>query len=303
VQDAGAAAQQGCAMLGAVEAAAGRLDADQPHLLVGDELGEGAHRVGAAAHAGDHRVGQAALFRQHLGARFLADHALELAHHQREGVGAGDGAEQIVRVGEARRPVAQRFVDRVLEAAAAAFDRHHLGAHQLHAEHVELLPLDIVRAHVDAGRQAEQGADDRGGDAMLAGAGLGDQPRLAHLPGEQGLPQHLVGLVRAAVEQVLALQVDARALIAEIAAEGERRRAAGIIGEQAGELGLEIIVELGREEGGFELLQRGHQDFRHISAAISAETSSHQHGRSSPERGGGPAAGWWRGPGDPQSVR
>ena len=111
---------------------------------------------------------------------------------------------------EARRPVAQRLVDRVLEGSPAALDRHHLGAHQLHPEDVELLPLDIVGAHVDAGLEPEQGAGHRGGDAVLAGAGLGDQPGLAHPPREQGLAEHLVGLVGAAVEQILALQIDAR---------------------------------------------------------------------------------------------
>ena len=73
---------------------------------------------------------------------------------------------------------------------------------------------------------------------MLAGAGLGDQPRLAHPPGEQRLAEHLVGLVGAAVEQVLALQID-RPCRAEVAAAGQRRRPAGIIGEQVVELGLE----------------------------------------------------------------
>ena len=94
-------------------------------------------------------------------------------------------------------------------------------------------------AHVDAGLEPEQGAGHRGGDAVLAGAGLGDQPGLAHPPGEQRLAEHLVGLVGAAVEQVLALQIDARLAGAEVAAAGQRRRPAGIIGEQVGELGLE----------------------------------------------------------------
>ena len=93
---------------------------------------------------------------------------------------------------------------------AAARHRHHLGAHQPHPEDVELLPRDVVRAHVDARLEAEQRAGHGGGDAVLAGAGLGDQPGLAHAPREQRLRQHLVGLVRAAVEQVLALEVDAR---------------------------------------------------------------------------------------------
>ena len=80
---------------------------------------------------------------------------------------------------------------------------------------------------------------------MLAGAGLGDQPGLAHALGEQALAEHLVGLVRAAVEQVLALQID---VARQVAASGQRRRPAGIIGEQAVELGCESRVLLRVEE-------------------------------------------------------
>ena len=177
-----------------------------------------------------------------------------------------------------------------LSALLAAGHRHHLGAHQPHPEDVQFLPRDVVRAHVDAGFQPEQGADHRGGDAVLAGAGLGDQPRLAHPPGEQGLAEHLVGLVGAAVEQILALQIDARLAAAEVAAQGQRRRPPGIIGEQSGKLGLEAGIVLRGEEGGLELLERRHQDLRHIGAAIGAETARHQHGAASPRTGSRSAA-------------
>src|SRR3546814_14370160 len=69
------------------------------------------------------------------------------------------------------------------------------------------LPLDILRAHVDARLEAEQRADDRRRDAVLARPRLGDESGLAHLPGEQGLGQHLVGLVRAALGQVPGLGI------------------------------------------------------------------------------------------------
>ena len=86
-----------------------------------------------------------------------------------------------------------------------------LGAQHLHAEDVRLLPLDVHRAHVDDALEAEAGADRRGGDAVLAGARLGDDARLAHAPGEQDLAEHVVDLVRAGVVQLLALEVDLRA--------------------------------------------------------------------------------------------
>ena len=84
-----------------------------------------------------------------------------------------------------------------------------LGAEQLHAEDVQRLALDVDGAHVDLARQAEQRAGGRGGDAVLAGAGLGDDARLAHAARQQHLADAVVDLVRAGVAEVLALEVDA----------------------------------------------------------------------------------------------
>ena len=61
-----------------------------------------------------------------------------------------------------------------------------LGAEQPHAGDVERLPAGVLLAHVDDALEAEQGGGGRGGDAVLAGAGLGDHPRLAHLAGRAG---------------------------------------------------------------------------------------------------------------------
>ena len=80
---------------------AGRLDADQRAPASSQEGVEDAHGVGAAADAGHHRVGQAADRLEHLLARLVADHALEVAHHHRVRVRPGDGADDVV--GVARR--------------------------------------------------------------------------------------------------------------------------------------------------------------------------------------------------------
>ena len=82
------------------------------------------------------------------------------------------------------------------------------GAEHLHAEHVRLLPLDVDRAHVDDALQAESRAGGRGGDAVLAGARLGDDARLAHAPRQQDLAEHVVDLVRAGVVELVALEID-----------------------------------------------------------------------------------------------
>ena len=64
-------------------------------------------------------------------------------------------------------------------------------------------------------------------DAVLAGAGLGDDPGLAHAPGEQDLAQAVVDLVRAGVVQLVALEVDlgAAEMLGQPLGEIERARA------------------------------------------------------------------------------
>ena len=73
-------------------------------------------------------------------------------------------------------------------------------------------------------------------DAVLAGAGLGDDAALAQPPGEQRLADGVVDLVRAGVVQILALQPDPRAATsARISALGqvERRRPADVVAAEA----------------------------------------------------------------------
>ena len=114
-----------------------------------------------------------------------------------------------------------------------------LRAEQLHATDVGRLALHVLGAHVDLARQAEEGARRGRGDAVLAGAGLGDDARLAHLLREQHLAERVVDLVRARVAEVLALEPEA----AERSAVGidgprqapgfaERRGAADVGGEE-----------------------------------------------------------------------
>ena len=72
-----------------------------------------------------------------------------------------------------------------------------------------LLALDVLGAHVHDARQVEQRAGRGGRDAVLAGAGLGDDPGLAEAPGQQRLAERVVDLVGAGVGEVLALEVQA----------------------------------------------------------------------------------------------
>ena len=195
-------------------------------LGVVDELGEDAQRVRAAADAGGHRVGQPAVAVQHLRPGLDADHPLELPDQHRERVRTGDRADQVVGVVDAGDPVAHRVVHRVLERLGAGLDGDHLGAEQPHPGHVEGLAFGVHLAHVDRAVEAEQGRRGRGGHPVLAGAGLGDHPGLAHPPGQQGLAEHVVDLVRAGVVQVLALEHDQR-LVPAVEPVGSRARRSG----------------------------------------------------------------------------
>ena len=167
----------------------------------------------------------------HLLARLVADDRLEVAHHRRIGMRARDRADAIERVGDIGDPVAQRLVHRVLERPRAGLHRAHLGAERLHAQHVRLLAADVDRAHEHHALEAELGAQRRGRDAMHAGAGLGDDARLAHALGQHDLAEHVVHLVRAGVIEVLALEVDlgAAEMRGQPLGEIERRRPADVV--------------------------------------------------------------------------
>ena len=93
------------------------------------------------------------------------------------------------------------------------------------------LPAHVLGAHVDDAVEPEARADRRGRDAVLAGAGLGDDALLAEPPREHRLAERVVQLVRAGVEQVLALEVEALVGREALGAR-ERRRPAGVRREQ-----------------------------------------------------------------------
>ena len=180
-------------------------------VFVVDEWIKHAGRVRPAADAGDDFVRQSAQIVQALLPRFAADHGLEVADDHREGMRADDGAQDVVRVGHRGHPVAHGFVDRVAQRAGAGGDRAHLGSQHPHVEDVEPLAADVFLAHVDDTVEPESGTGRGGGDAVLPGPRLGDDPLLAHAQGQQPLADGVVDFVRAGVVEVLALEIDAGA--------------------------------------------------------------------------------------------
>ena len=210
------------------------------------------------------------------GLGFLADHRLEVAHHHRVRMRAGDGADEVIGVGDVGDPVAHRLVHRVLQRAGAGGDRFHLGTEQLHAEDVGGLALDVDGAHVDGAGQAEQRAHGGGGDAVLAGAGFGDDAGLAHAAGQQDLAHAVVGLVAAGVVQLIALEVDlcAAEVLRQAFGEPERGGPADIVLQVVLEVGVEGGVGFGGVVGALDLQDQRHQRFRDEAAAVFSEAAA-----------------------------
>ena len=125
------------------------------------------------------------------------------------GMRAHRRAQDVVGRLDVRDPVAHGLVDGVLERRRARGHAAHLGTERAHPQDVGPLALDVLGAHVHDARQVQQGAGRGRRDAVLAGAGLGDDPGLAEPPGQQRLAEGVVDLVRTGVGEVLALEVEA----------------------------------------------------------------------------------------------
>ena len=115
-------------------------------------------------------------------------------------------------------------------------------AQQAHAEDVQFLPPHVFRPHVDDAFEAQQRAHRGGGDAMLPGAGFGDDAMLAHAFNQQRLAETVVDLVRAGVEQVFALEINLcpAQLFGEALGKEQRRGTAGIVAQQFVQPAFEI---------------------------------------------------------------
>ena len=118
---------------------------------------------------------------------------------------------------------------------------------------------------------------------MLAGAGFGDDPGLAHAQREQDLADAIVDLVGAGMVELVALEPDLRALacgsgFADMVGQPfgiiERAGAADIMFEQVVELFLERRIGLCRAIMFFQIEDQRHQRLGDIAAAEFAEMAA-----------------------------
>ena len=251
---------RGCVSPG-VEAIAGCLATEQLDAGIIDERGEGSDGVGTATHAGHDDVGQASLGGEQLCARLVADNTLKVAHQLRERVRAGGRTKDVVGRLHVGHPVAEGLVDRVLEGRRSSRHGDNFGSEHLHARDVQRLALGVLTSHVDRAVESKESSCGRGGHAVLASAGLGDDTRLAQLLGEQGLTEHVVDLVRARVVQVLALQEHAHT--AQVGCEtrclSQQRGTSGVVQEQVAQTALERLVAPQALPRGLNLFEGAHE--------------------------------------------
>ena len=247
-----------------------RLDADEPDPRIVDEPGEHPDRVGAAADARDDRLGQRPFRLEQLLARLAPDHRLQLAHDLRVGGRADARADHVVRRLDVRDPVADRLARRLLQRPRAELDGDDRGAEEVHPLDVGRLPAHVLGAHEDDALEPEARARGRGRDAVLAGAGLGDDPRLPEPAREHDLAEGVVDLVRARVVEVLALEVEPPA-----GREARRRRDRGGAARVGAAEVLDLLAVGGvglsaARPGRVELVERRDQRLRDVPAALGA---------------------------------
>ncbi len=185
-----------------------------------------------------------------------------------------------MRAGDVGHPVLERGADGVLERFQAVIDRHHLGAEELHLFNVRHLTLHVDAPHVDPAFQAEERRGGRGGDAVLARAGLGDDPLFTHVFRKQGLADGVVDLVRAGVEQVFPLEVEVEpACGGDVFRVIHRGGPARVFAQVPVELPHRSRVSGEGAVRGLQLVQRGHEDLGHeLPPVLSVKSIIRTHG-------------------------
>ncbi len=184
-------------------------------------------------------------------------------------------AEQIERICHVSRPVAKGIIDSVFQCSRTAFDSDDFRTTEFHLVDVDALPLDICDSHKDFGLHPEQGADHGGGQAVLAGAGLGDQLGLAHIFCQKALAERVVDFVGAAVKQVFAFEIHVETdVLAESLRVIKRAGPAGVVFRKLRKLRHKFRVFIKAIKSLFQFFQHRNQNLGDIEAAIISEPSS-----------------------------
>ncbi len=187
-----------------------RFDSNEFNMLIIHKSTKDSNRIRPATHTRNDRIRQTPHFHHYLFTCFRPDHRLKLTHHRRVRVRSQRRTEQIMRIAHIRHPIADRFIDRILQRLRARSHWSHFRTEQLHAKHVRFLSRNIHHTHIHYTFESKQRRHRRRRDSMLPRARLCHNAPLPHPLHEQRLPQRVVDLMRARVRQVFALQIDLR---------------------------------------------------------------------------------------------
>ena len=130
--------------------------------------------VGTAADTGADSIGKMSGHFKELLAGFFADAELEVAHHQREGVGTGGGTDAVDGIFIIFCVGFKSGIDRFFQSLLAVADRDDLGTEDLHAGNIGSLFGNVDFAHVDFTFQSEIGGGSCQCDTVLTGTGFSD---------------------------------------------------------------------------------------------------------------------------------
>ena len=108
--------------------------------------------------AGEQQIWKATFCFLNLGPGFVANHAMKIPDHQRIGMGAVGGAENVVGASDVGHPITHCLIDRLLERLLTGVDGHHLGPEHFHPVHVQGLSFTVHGTHVDDALEANMAA-------------------------------------------------------------------------------------------------------------------------------------------------
>ena len=138
----------------------------------------------------------------------LTDTVLEVADHQREGMGTRSRSNAVDRVFIFSGIGCESGVNCLFQSFETEADRDDIGAQQLHPCDIGCLLGYIHLTHIDVALEPEVGCCSSQGHAVLSGAGLGDQFLFPHIFGQQTLAHTVVELVGAGVVEIFALEIN-----------------------------------------------------------------------------------------------
>ena len=134
------------------------------------------------------------------------------------------------------------------------------------------LPRHVFGAHVHDTFEPKMRGDCGCGDSVLACSGFCYHARLFHLYRQQSLADGVVDFVRAGVQKIFALEIDARAasVFGQALREKKWSWSTCKIPQQSIELCLETLVRARRGISCRQFFERRHQSFRHKAASVTA---------------------------------